>query len=112
MIDPKHRQRWKLFLDLLPFVLVAAISTNAATAADYFNGREVYEMYCQTCHGIGGKSMEPGTPDFPSGEALFRPDSDLFAQIREGKGVMPAYRGMLTDSEIRDVIAYLRSLQK
>ena len=111
MIDSKHEQRRRPLFILL-FVLIAAITMNTATAADYFNGREVYEMYCQTCHGIGGKSMEPGTPDFSSGDTLFRPDSDLFAQIRQGKGVMPAYRGMLTDSEIRDVISYLRSLQK
>jgi len=111
MIDSKQNERQRPLFILL-FVLIAATTMNAATAADYFNGREVYEMYCQTCHGFDGKSMEPGTPDFSSGDALFRPDSDLFAQIRQGKGAMPAYRGMLTDSEIRDVITYLRSLQK
>jgi mono/diheme cytochrome c family protein len=112
MINAKHNERRWLFYLLALSVFMAAITINAATAADYFNGREIYETYCQTCHGIGGRNMEPGMPDFSSGDALFRPDSDLFAQIRQGKGVMPAYRGMLTDSEIRDVIAYLRSLQK
>jgi len=111
MIDAKHNERQPLSV-FLPFVLLAAATMNTATAADYFNGREIYEIYCQTCHGIDGKSMEPGTPDFSSGDTLFRPDSELFTQIRQGKGVMPAYRGMLRDSEIRDVIAYLRSLRK
>jgi mono/diheme cytochrome c family protein len=112
MNDSVHKQRRRLSYILPLTVLMAAVTINAATAADYFNGREIYETYCQTCHGFDGKSMEPGMPDFSRGDALFRPDSDLFAQIRQGKGVMPAYRGMLTDSEIRDVIAYLRSLQK
>ena len=90
----------------------AVIVLQVATAADYFNGREVYDTFCQSCHGADGRSMTPGTPDFSNGDGMFRPDSDLFAGIRQGKGVMPAFRGMLSDEEIRDVIAYVRSLQK
>ena len=48
-----------------------------AQAADIFKGREVYELHCQTCHGIDGRSIEPGTPDFSRGESLFAPDSEL-----------------------------------
>jgi mono/diheme cytochrome c family protein len=111
MNDSIHNERRRPLFVLL-FVLLATVTMNAATAADYFNGRKIYETYCLACHGFDGKSMEPGMPDFSSGDTLFRPDSELFTQIRQGKGVMPAYRGMLTDSEIRDVITYLRSLQK
>lgn len=85
---------------------------DAAFAADYFNGREVYELHCQSCHGFDGRSMDPGTPDFTRGESLFVPDGDLYRQIRDGVGAMPAYRGLLEDSEILDVIAYVRSLQQ
>jgi len=85
---------------------------DAATAADYFNGREVYELHCQSCHGFDGRSMDPGTPDFTRGESLFVPDSDIYRGIRDGVGAMPAYRGLLEDSEILDVIAYVRSLQQ
>ena len=87
---------------LMPFSLFAADSEAGKTKS----------ALCAGCHGVDGNSMEPGMPDFSSGDTLFLPDAELFAQIREGKGVMPAYRGMLLDSEIRDVIAYLRSLQK
>ncbi|MDH4107995.1 MAG: cytochrome c [Gammaproteobacteria bacterium] len=83
-----------------------------AVAADYFNGREVYELHCQSCHGFDGRSMDPGTPDFTRGESLFVPDSDLYRQIRDGVGAMPAYRGLIEDNEILDVIAYVRSLQQ
>jgi mono/diheme cytochrome c family protein len=38
-------------------------------------------------------------------------DDELFATIADGKGsVMPAWRGLLTDQDIRDVPAYLRAL--
>lgn len=97
---------------LLFLALPAALVMNPVIAADYFNGREIYATYCESCHGIDGRSMVPGTPDFSSGDTLFRPDSDLFTQIRQGKGTMPSFRGMLSDDEIRDVIAYLRSLQR
>ena len=93
-------------------VVAAFAVLDAAVAADYFNGREVYELHCQSCHGFDGRSMDPGTPDFTRGESLFVPDSDLYRQIRDGIGAMPAYRGMLEDSEILDVIAYVRSLQQ
>jgi len=99
-------------LRLFPIIiLLLSMPLQFSIAADYFNGRQVYEMHCETCHGVDGRSMVPGTPDFSTGDALFRADSDLFTQIREGKGVMPAYRGILQDNEIRDVIAYVRSLQ-
>ena len=56
--------------------------------------------------------MMPGIPDFSSGDGLFLPDPDLLNQIRDGKDMMPAYRGIIEDEEILDVIAYLRSLQQ
>ena len=83
-----------------------------AQAADIFKGREVYELHCQTCHGIDGRSVEPGTPDFSRGESLFAPDSELVRQLRDGGGMKPAYRGMLSDDELRDVVAYVRTLQR
>jgi mono/diheme cytochrome c family protein len=81
-----------------------------ANASDIFNGREVYEMHCQTCHGMGGQPMEPGTPDFSLGESLYAPDVDLVQQLRGGH--LPSYRGLLTDEELRDVVAYIRTLQR
>ena len=93
-------------------VLPLLIGSAAAQAADIFKGREVYELHCQSCHGIDGRSIEPGTPDFSRGEALFAPDSELVRGLRDGGGMKPAYRGMLTDTELRDVVAYVRTLQR
>ena len=81
-------------------------------AADIFNGREVYEMHCQTCHGIDGSSVEPGTPDFTRGESLMSPDTELFKRLWDGMAHMPSYRGMIEESDLRDVIAYVRTLQR
>lgn len=91
---------------LVPFII------SPAHGADVFNGQQVYSRHCQVCHGADGRAMVPGSPDFSRGEALFRLDSELYRLIREGRSAMPAYRGILTEDETRDVIAYLRTLQR
>jgi len=97
---------------LTALAMLSALLADIAGAADVFNGRAVYDTHCQSCHGDDGTSMMPGTPDFTSGEMMVRPDTELLKRIREGSDFMPAYRGMLEDNEIMDVIAYIRSLQK
>ena len=96
---------------LLAAVLFSSVFA-LANASDIFNGREVYELHCQTCHGMDGQAMEPGTPDFSLGEGLFAPDVDLVQRLRDGGGHLPSYRGLLTDDELRDVVAYIRTLQR
>ncbi len=39
-------------------------------------------------------------------------DDDLIAITTNGKAKMPAYKGKLTDAQIKDVVAYIRTLQK
>lgn len=93
-------------------VLPACAGWANAEASDIYNGREVYEMHCESCHGSDGVSMDPGTPDFSRGESLFVPDTELVRRLREGSAMKPSYRGLLTDKEMRDVIAYVRTLQR
>ena len=92
--------------------VVLIVAGHNAHAADIFNGKEVYEMHCQTCHGVDGRSVEPGTPDFTRGESLMVPDTELFEKLWDGMAHMPSYRGMMEDSDLRDVIAYVRTLQR
>lgn len=92
--------------------MVALVIGASANAADIFNGKEVYELHCEGCHGADGASFEPGVPDFTRGESLFAPDSQLVDRLREGSAMKPSFRGLLTDEELRDVIAYVRTLQR
>ena len=80
------------------------------SAADRKNGRTIYEMHCLGCHGEGGNSIDPTIPNFANGDGLFMMDSELLRRIREGSQTKPAFRGLLSDQEIRDVISYLRTL--
>ena len=101
-----------VFARLATVTAVMLLAGHDAGAADIFNGKEVYEMHCQTCHGVDGRSMEPGTPDFTRGESLMVPDTELFDRLWDGMSHMPSYRGMIEDSDLRDVIAYVRTLQR
>ena len=96
----------------LPLAAIVVSCLGAfAQASDIFNGKDVYELHCQTCHGMDGRSIEPGVPDFSRGESLYAPDVDLVQKLRDD-GHLPSYRGLLTDEEMRDVIAYIRTLQR
>lgn len=96
---------------LLAAIVVSCLGAYAQ-ASDIFNGRDVYDLHCQTCHGMDGQSLEPGVPDFSRGESLYAPDVELVQRLKNGGGHLPSYRGLLTDEELRDVIAYIRTLQR
>jgi cytochrome c6 len=98
----------KLILFLASLLL--ALGSNASYAADPGKGGGFYAKNCATCHGASGTSVMPGAPSFARGEGLMQPDTQLLNSIKAGKNAMPAYRGILSDIDILDVIAYLRTL--
>lgn len=93
-------------------VLAAFLVFTAAPsgAADIAKGGTLYATYCAACHGTNGNPVMPGTPNFRRLESLMRPDLQLLTSIRNGKGAMPGFFGVLRDREILDVVAYLRTL--
>jgi len=88
-----------------------SLATFNAYAGDIDNGKKIYTRHCVTCHGIDGVSAMPDAPNFAYSEKLLRPDDFILVSIKEGKNAMPAYRGLLEDQEILDVITYLRMLE-
>src|ERR1017187_7021242 len=69
------------------------------------------------CHGAGGipsegmaKSMGLKPLGGPGVQAIS--DADLTAAITNGKGKMKAFKGTLTDAQIKDLVTYIRTLKK
>jgi mono/diheme cytochrome c family protein len=86
-------------------------AAGAAQAANPRNGAKVYGERCADCHGNRGVPTMPGVPDFSRNERLMQSDLTLVKSISIGKGMMPAFQGVLSEQDILDVIAYLRTLQ-
>ncbi len=91
-------------------LLAALVAPFAARAADPQEGGRLYRIHCAGCHGPDGRPAMPGAPDFSRGERLLRSDVDLARSIQLGVGVMPAYAGRLSEEQILDLVAYLRTL--
>jgi cytochrome c6 len=87
-----------------------AFSSCLSYAADPDKGAELYAKHCSQCHGTSGVSVMVAAPNFARSEGLMNSDPALLVSIRNGKAAMPAYRGILNDQDILNVIAYLRTL--
>jgi len=95
----------KIFLTLL--LLVA--STGVVLAGDPMKGHSLYENRCAGCHGENGAPQVTEIPNFKMGQGLMKSDQQLLEFVKKGKGVMPGFKGILTDTEILDILAYVRT---
>lgn len=106
--------RHNLAVVLLFFSLYPRPET--AQAADPFAGpgaSELYSNHCQVCHGADGRGVMPETPDLATSAALLsQSDITLLQTIKTGKGVMPAFNGILTERQILDVVTYMRKFSR
>ena len=95
-------------------VSVLAVSTLSFAQK---SGADTYKSKCQSCHGADGSGNTPAgksmkAKPFSSPDIVSASDADLIADTKNGKGKMPAYAGKLTDDQIKDVVAHIRTLQK
>jgi len=95
---------------LLAAAIFVLIFTNTLLASNFDNGRKIYQRHCAICHGNNGNSVMAGAANFNRGEGLFQSDYSLLARIKSGENACPAYRGILSEQKIFDVIAYIRTL--
>jgi disulfide bond formation protein DsbB len=88
-------------------------------------GKEQYDLICIACHGPTGEGIEGLGKPFTTSEFLReRSDEEMIAFVKTGRpsgdplnttGIdMPPKGGnpALTDDQILDIIAYVRTLQK
>ena len=90
-----------------------AICSSSAVAQD---AAATYKAKCAMCHGPDGKGspmgIKMGARDFTSADVQKQTDAQLTDAIAKGKGKMPAYDGKLKDTDIKDLVAYIRGLAK
>lgn len=89
-------------------------------------GKAIYEKHCLECHGAGGQGRPgdwrvrdadghfPPPPLDDSAHVWHHSTADLLEVIREGspqgQGKMPPWKGKLSEQEMQDVVAYIKSL--
>ena len=95
-------------------LFAAAIMTPAFAQAP---GWDTYKAKCQSCHGAEGtpnpgiaKAMGVKPANDPSVKSIS--EAQMIADTANGKGKMPAFKGKLSDQEIKDSVEYFRSLGK
>lgn len=82
------------------------------------NGKGVYEKNCAVCHQVTGAGLPPAFPALTGskiahgpifdGEGKLLKDGHL-DRVLNGKGIMPAWKATLNDTEIASVITYERN---
>jgi cytochrome c6 len=80
-------------------------------------GAALYKTKCAVCHGPDGKGETAigkanKVRDLGSSEMQKQSDEEVATTIENGKGKMPAYGKSLKPEQIKDLVAYIRSLGK
>jgi mono/diheme cytochrome c family protein len=102
----------------LRFTLLVAIVTASTALVSQDNSKtvELYKAKCAKCHGAdgtataGGKKL--GGKDAWDPEVMKMTDAQMIETTKSGKNKMPAYGKSLDDTQIKELVAYLRGLAK
>jgi mono/diheme cytochrome c family protein len=98
-------------------VLLTLAASIAAPVFAQSAGADTYKSKCAMCHGPDGTAATPmgkmmKIPSFKDPSVVQQSDAALIATTKDGKGKMPAYNGKLTDAQLKDVVSFIRTLQK
>ena len=91
------------------------------TDGDAAHGAPLYKRYCSGCHGEDGRggaqTFMPHIGNLTEKNYIeFLPDGYLFTVIAEGgvsvgkSTMMPAWKAKLSEQDIKDIIAHIRTL--
>ena len=99
---------------LLLFALMVVFSVPAQAQ----DAASVYKSKCVVCHAADGSGDTPagkamGVLDLRRDEVQKLTDAQIFDDIANGVGKkMPAYKGKITDDQIKGLVTYIRGLAK
>jgi cytochrome c len=89
-------------------------------ASNVENGKTAFSHYCVACHGLDGQNtgvpfadqMSPPVPSLMSTQVQSYSDGQLKWIVENGLSPsgMPASKGILTESEMWEIVVYLRHL--
>jgi mono/diheme cytochrome c family protein len=81
-------------------------------------GKTLYDKNCASCHGKAGlgdgvkaRALKTFPGDFSLAEYQDQTDGDHFYKTKTGRGEMPKYEGKMTDTDIWNVVNYMRTFK-
>lgn len=73
------------------------------------DGKDIFEKRCVQCHGSDGKLGLMGSPDLSNSTMDLNQRIEI---IKNGKGFMTPFNGLLSDEQINAVAAHIETLKK
>jgi cytochrome c6 len=97
--------------------ILAGINLLSGPAQAQTGGEALYKTKCVVCHGADGKGETTigktnKVRDLGSADVQGQSDDLIAGIVGNGKGKMPAYGKSLKADQIKDLVAYIRSLKK
>lgn len=97
-----------LALDLLAAgYAVAEQSGSGSVASEHRRGEELYNASCVVCHGAGAKG---GIGPKLAGNPVVSNDKAFHKILSEGRHMMPPLKDTVTEEQLGEIRAWLRSL--
>ncbi len=96
---------------LAPLWKLSPVSAAQSSKGKRVDARAIYNRQCAKCHKEDGKGLESlAPPDFTNPEwQASQTDQQITDGIKEGKGVMPGFKELLSAQEITALVKYVRS---
>lgn len=118
VVDALPMEEYKVWVAAKKAEIAKAGEIKEMTKEDLVaQGKGVYEKNCAVCHQVNGAGLPPAFPAMTGSKIALGPifgadgkylkDSHL-DRLLNGKGVMPAWKATLNDTEIAAVITYER----
>ncbi|MGC1619096.1 MAG: cytochrome c [Candidatus Acidiferrum sp.] len=101
----------------MALLLCATFGLLALPAKGQSGGDALYKSKCAGCHGADGKGQTAvgkanNVRDLGSPEVQAQSDDEIAGIIGNGKGKMPACGKSLKPEQIKDLVAFIRTLKK
>jgi mono/diheme cytochrome c family protein len=97
---------------LVAVLIVAALMTMSVGAFAADAGADLYKAKCQGCHGADGTPSAMAAKMGAKSLDKAKSEKDFIDITTNGKNKMPAYKGKLTDDQIKTVATYMKGLAK
>ena len=109
---------------IFAFSALLLAGTDPTRAQNQAEGKKLYLTYCSSCHGDNGKGDGPAAQSLPvkpanhTSGAVMNQLTDKFLMEIISKGgsavgkspMMPAWGGQFKENQLRDIVAYVRSI--